>query len=904
MWSFWYAQSLVVAGDPESALEEIDNLHADSQAKPARTLILKALAKKSGDSSQLLKHLQSCYEETKDPSFILEACKVKAYEKDWSYVAQRAELLANDIGTADAIRLAAIAAFNKDCFDLCLALLEAGRKAFPNQKLPNELRRLRVLSHHRLGTLPAAVLEAESLAQEEPTIQNIVALAQIYFDKGDFKRLTIIARQLSDRTDLSAEQVLRIARLIQVEDRDLAVTLWRRSLQTDLSADETAMAISLGYQLGLDDELRPLLGKMAADAASGIGPVKLAKLEDLRLFIEQRRVQGQTLLSTYRDGSAPVHLIADAGNIPLADLYHRLLDDNAVKCDPLHEPNLFARHGGRSLAPGFSQNVPDWRLNLDITAILLAEHLEILETVTKAFKLVRFSAKLIPSLIAMRDQILHEQPSRVRACQEVVDLEKRGQLYAVDYVFASNEQNELLVQELGAEWVSLFEKAREDNGYLVDFLPLTKPDLSGPPSALPHYADKYLINSRSVVEALRQQGPLTRDEYLKAVENLGDEGEKSWDKIPPQGAILYCEGTIPSLLSRAGLLSTVCSRFRVKIEKRELERLKSEIRSYELRNTLAQWVTRLIDRLRDGLDNGSYEVIPPFTSKHEPRDPPEAENSLEGLTISCLTDLLQFPTCEEDVLWVDDRNVNAYSHREGASIITICEVLKALVSSGVLQPSDYYAKIAKLRASNVKFIPIQREELLYQLNQAEIDDTKRVLIETQNLVSLRRYIATCLLQVDTPQWPPMPKGSPNEYGELNFFVSLGRAITATFIELWKSGAEDDLNREARSTWLITNLFQEHMGLNNAKFQQRSEADYQYVVALRLADLVSASISLRSPDMSQAVCPFVENISIGYTNGFYKNALMRTPIYLLVWLTCSKIRSLNSATTFMKSILAR
>lgn len=841
LWLFWYAQALAVAGDPESALKTIDAVNPEPEIRSARTVILRAIAKKSRESSELIKHLDKCYEETHDPSFLLEACELKAYEKDWSYVAQRAQPLANEIGTASAIRLAVIAAFNDNRFDICLALLDSNREVFGHKKLPNELRRLRVLCHHALGTLPAAVAEAESLAREEPTTQNLLALAQIYFDKADFKGLALTTRQLIDRTDLTSEQSLRIGRLIQWEDRDLAVSLWRRSIHLDLSAEETAMAVSLGFQLGLDDELRPLLSKMATLAASGEGPIRVAKIQDMIPLIEQRRMQGQTLFKAYRDALAPIHLIADAAAIPLADFYHRLLEDNATKPDPLNQSSLFARHGGRSVTPGFPESMPQWHLNLDITAVFLAEQLGILEEVAKTCKPIRFSSKLIPTLVAMIDRMLPEQPSRLRAYEQVLDLEEKGNLRAVDCELSPDYQNTVLVQELGKEWVGLFEKARAEHGYLVDFLPLTKRDLSGPLTALPDEASRYLINCRSIVEALRQQGPLSEEDYLKALGNLGEEGNKAADKIPPQGAILYCEGTIPSFLATAGLLPTVCTRFQVRIEKVELERTRSELRNYNRKSALAQWITSLLDRLREGLDNGSYELIAPAVS----RDNSRGEDSIGDLTTRCLTDLMQFRPREGDVLWIDDRYVNAFSHREGAPIITICDVLKALVSAGALKPIDYYNKIASLRASNVKFIPIEKDELLYQLFQAEVDKDKRTLTETHNLTVLRRYISTCLLQVDIPQWPPMPKGSPNENGEIGFFVTLGRAITNALVDLWKTADEDESDCEARSEWLIANLFQEHIGLNNPNFQQRPQEDYQYLVTLRLADLISAAIGLDS-----------------------------------------------------------
>src|SRR5205814_2286850 len=101
---------------------------------------------------------------------------------------------------------------------------------------------------------------------------------------------------------------------------------------------------------------------------------------------------------------------------------------------------------------------------------------------------------------------------------------------------------------------------------------------------------------------------------------------------------------------------------------------------------------------RQGIVNGTYTLIPaiPDDDPDEP-DPP---------TVRCMRTLLQCQTQPGEVLWFDDRWVNGYLRRDSTPIVGISEVLKALVSAGALTADEYYARLIRLRAANVRFLPL------------------------------------------------------------------------------------------------------------------------------------------------------------------------------------------------------
>ncbi len=837
LWSFWHTQALTLAGDPEAAVRTLDE--ADQQTallRESRTVALRALAEETDEWGRLVQHLEDSYEETGDPAFLAKCCEVMAQQQEWSYVADRAEELVEKIGTDEALRLAAIAANYSDRPRLCLRLLDQHRDLFVQRKLPDELRRIRALSLSAIGVLPIAVVEAEALVEESPTLPNLIALAQLYFAKGDLKSLAIISRRLNRMSDLPPGHCLELSRLVHLEDQRLAAILWRRAVSQSLPDSLVSTAVVLGFQLNLEEEIGALQTRMMELASKGESNVQLFEAADIFSFFEKRQKQIAELDDLYRGGRAPIHLIAEHTNRPLSDLYHGVLSGNEGMPAPAAQPYLFIRHGGRGPAVGFSDTLVERRLNMDVTAILLAAHLGILSTVEEAFGPLRIPADLIPALVLMAEKTGHHQPSKIEECREVVELADRGSLQVVSPILRSGYDAQI-VEELGESWVALFEEAREEDGYLLDFLPLTKLDLSGPPSRLPEDAEERLVNCRTVLEVLHHQGQLSDVEYSRALSRLGEEARKEPRSVTlKEGSVLYCYGSIAELLSGARMLQAACRHFHVCIEQRELDNARACLRYQEHADARIDWLNGLIDRLRSGVEDGIYEILP--VESREDEDPEVVHPA--QLDLRCLETLLLFEAEEGDVVWADDRMTTSYPARGSVPIVGITEVLRTLVDAGSMELSEYYDKLERLRAANVRFVPAQQDEILYHLRRAQVGETG--VVESRPLRTLRRYFAACLVRSDDLQRPPMPEGAPNQFGEIEFVTNLNRVASGALLEVWKAD-EEERNRRWRSEWLLANLYLDLPALARITWSQTTEQDDRYRLAVELAGLVIQAMQL-------------------------------------------------------------
>ena len=837
LWILWRAQALALDGEPEAALRLVNRSGAGAKLRRTRTVILRALAEKTGNWEELARHLEGAYEQTGNPMFLADRCGLAVQQRDWGYIADRAARLVEEVATDAAVGLATVAAFNSGRYDLCLRLLDGNQSLFSGGRLPEDLRQVRILCHSALGIFPRAVAEAEALANEAPTRENLLSLAQLYQAKGDLKALSIVARRLQDTSDLRSEDCLRLSQSVRLEDSGLAASLWRRAVAGDIPESLVGEAVFLGFQLGLDREVNPLFERMADLARRGEGGVWFVSMADFIPTLQEQRSDLEQILQSYKDGTVPAHIVAERQNWTLSELYHLLPSGNEKKPAPMEQSSLLVRHGGRASLPGFPDELSGQRLNMDITAVLLAAHLEILPTVEEAFGPLRIPADAVQAIMQMADKTTHHQPSKFREYGDIVELAEQGSLRTVD--LEPNLKHEAAsVEELGEDWISLFKRAREGGGFLLDFFPPSMLGTIDEPAVLPEGAEEHLVNHRSVLETLYLRGQLSEKEYSEAMERLGEQGrQEPSEAVPEAGAALYCLRTTAELLSNAGLLDHACEVFRVFVERRELEDARAAVRFRERSRAHVEWLNGLRDRLRQGIDDRVYETIP--LARHEEVEPVRSGPAQLGLR--CLETLFRFEAEQRDVIWADDRMVSSCPTRLNVPIIGIDEVLKALVGAGHMMPGDYFDKLTQLRAANARYFPVQKDEILHHLRQTRVENGE--VVETRPLRILRRYVAACLAQADYLQRPPMPERAPNRVGEVEFVAGVNREVATALLEVWKT-EEDETKCLAWAEWLMSGLYFDLPHLSSFTTDPASDQEEYYTFALGLAGLVFLALDLQ------------------------------------------------------------
>jgi hypothetical protein len=156
--------------------------------------------------------------------------------------------------------------------------------------------------------------------------------------------------------------------------------------------------VRLGFDLGLDDQLAPLWQKALGAIGEPDAPLKQFTLEQ---FLEAARGWDRSrseLEAKYRRGEIPIHIYAAALRQPLAVFFHLSLVTNEKAETPFSQRwSLRVRHASRSEPERFADNTKHG-LFLDITSLLLAAHLEVLDVLESHFQDIKISPWVMESL--------------------------------------------------------------------------------------------------------------------------------------------------------------------------------------------------------------------------------------------------------------------------------------------------------------------------------------------------------------------------------------------------------------------------------------------------------------------------------------------------------------------------
>lgn len=249
----------------------------------------------------------------------------------------------------------------------------------------------------------------------------------------------------------------------------------------------------------------------------------------------------------------------------------------------------------------------------------------------------------------------------------------------------------------------------------------------------------------------------------------------------------------------------------------------------------------LIDRLRALLHSGRLSVLPMTSSDvldeteddEAEGDGDEAQGTFGHASAGCLLALLGVTPTRNDVICVDDRYMSRYSSNQGVPVLGILEVLDALVLERRLTTDERHHAISRLRAWNVRYLALDVDELLYLLDSAPVVNGR--LEETTGLRILRSYVAASMLEDGALQFPPMPPGSPNPAGEVEYVMSVMRAAHGALLALFRPERQ---NAGVRAHWLLAWLLPDLIVMGHSSgANQAGRNDPDEMTVLSLAQLV-------------------------------------------------------------------
>jgi len=472
VWAIWYPQALSAAGRLDEAIELIESSPFSDQLREVKTIALHALPPNDEKVERMTTHLHKCYEETGKPKFLYELCSYYAITKRWKSVIPYATELVERIETVEAVAIAANAYANTDEYRKCLDLLNAKETLFHGGVLSRDLRLMRQECLSRLGLVYDALSEAKRLVEDDDNSENSFNLAKSYEDVGDIVGLASTARSLLTRDDVAADRILWLASRVLLQDQSLGQLLWKKAADTvPHSDDDIAGLVILAHQLGLERESERFLGKMQKLAAQNRGGVEAYSLERLVDSTLEYRKAASECEDDYRHGRISLHVLASFLNIPLSHFIHVLPSHFADKPDPIEQFMCLIQDGAHT-SDWDPAAVKDTTLRADITALLVAEHVGVLETIERCLKPIRIAHPTLLALEKMLDQHSRQQPGRIELLRQVDALLKEGKINVAD----GSQQLELdpaVVELMGNDWAFLYRLAQDSDANVVDYFPLS-----------------------------------------------------------------------------------------------------------------------------------------------------------------------------------------------------------------------------------------------------------------------------------------------------------------------------------------------------------------------------------------------------------------------------------------------
>lgn len=795
VWRFLMAQILTRLGD-DAGVDALVNEETEvGFQRKTRALVDSLRARRTGETKIALESLIEIYEASQEPEDLLaaaEAC-VSAGRPEW--VVERTAVLLTAFPTSGVLRLALQAALRAEKPEDCLKLLATHRSLFRRTELPADLQRLEIRCLWTVGRRVEALRLTEALAAhtEDPDAALDLLNQQIAF--GDPDGCLRAARALLAVEDAPTLPLLQAASMLALTHRDAAVELWERATTREPEDDASIMlAISVAHHLGLEARTGGLIVKMQRSAMRGSEFVKAVPLDEVIEMMQQRREALDDANRQYDSATVPVHVLAVLGNSPLAEIYHALLVRNENAISPLNRAALLVRYGGKRTEQ--AAQIQPGRLLVDITALLLASHLEILDQVERQFGPLLVSASLLDSLQSQLRQVEPHQPAMDEARSAVLRLVAAGAILVVEKQWPPLARADEAGLRLGPEWCAWMERVRQQDGWLVEHLPLLRHDGQPGPVVLPAADIERVISIGDLLSALRIAGQLDDDDLNQTKELL-----TSYFEFPPRdvtlqrGQLVFLTGSHAEWLARTPALECLCAFARVEVGALQVEQLQAEVDQANARSELAGWLRTLSERLRLGLKADRYFAI------QEPAVGVDEKEHLQHPEVRCLHDLLWKGDQTEGAVWCDDRFLSARHHAPIGPVVGIWEVLGALRKAGTLTEDQYCALLLRLRRANVRYLPLTSDEILHHLRRAPIEDG--TLKENSELVVLRQSVAAALLDVTRLLLPTPQHIAQRDLAELQWATSLAGEVVMALVVVWRD--RDLVRAQARADWLFEHL---------------------------------------------------------------------------------------------------
>lgn len=656
-------------------------------------------------------------------------------------------------GTATAVRLAAHAAYRNGDPARALTILDEQSGAF-GEALPPDMRRLRADALARTGDVSAALREADVVASSGSARDRLFR-AELMSSTGNIRGAVPAVREALEAGILSGNKALQWSRMMRADEPALARRLLERAVATDLDDHLVAAAMhdALGLQLGAEADA--LMDRVHARALSDATDVRIFTLDDLPGLVAEQQAAAAETEAMYLDGALPVHLYLahDPVRFALLHLGPNRGADGGMRPWPL-------RHGARPAFVEYETPWSAWRVHLDISGLLVAARLELLDAVESHPNGVAIAADVPLLLLSMET-----------GCREQADATVAERILSAGFVPTGLD---------GVEAVRVVARnaaAGEAPG--EDMLPLA-----------------------ALVESLVARQALDADLARRIVEELpaGEGGA-----VPADGEPLLLDAESVQRLAAFDALLVVAERFGLRCDGALLDQALTVRAEAAAARDAAETLAALRVRVAAGLEAGSWRLMP--RARPESGEEEGEEHANETPLTRCLADSIAAPGSEGAMAWIDDRLITGFARTGAMPVVGISDVLEALRREGRITAARQSAALATLRAAGALFLIPTADELFAALRP--VPTRGQHIVETPALATMRHTLAFVALH--ERHLAVGGRAAPGRPDEVVPMQTAMRLLANCLKEVWLDDGLGFDQRIALSDWLWLNARRTHIG---------------------------------------------------------------------------------------------
>ena len=793
-WRHWYGQLLAVAGNYLGALKEARQITHPGLATQVQIAALRKKCSKKQDPTELHEYLGQVFEKNRLPEHLLEYVQTAAVLQKWGTVVEHYCQLVDIFHNTNALYLAFAALWNTKQFKLAGDLLEASRTWFPDHKLPAELNRRLVFCREKSGEVVQAKKVAFDGWLEDPKdLLKTQVLIRTQWLTGNLPEAVPLVYDWLERDDIPPQSLLETSKLIQIEDPDLARALFRKAIaQAENNPSGLQGMIPLGYRLGLDEEIEWSVPRFLDQPGGAPDIIRFEPAEQVADQNKQRQQYILELEQGYRQGIIYVHYLPHACAIPLSRILIQIPEIQKKGVQPLNQKGTYI-HSGASV-PGEApvEFTAESRLHIDLTALLMAEKLGLLDAVERRFKRIFVAPTIQAALHEECEQLLPHQQSYIDSARTVLTHYHSGKLMKMDLsVEGLPEEFAALTDHFEEEWLRLTVLAREAKGFLVENGPGGLSDSGKSSGVLPPELAEVVIGLLEVEDVLFRKGKISQQVRNQVLAFLGLSAEAVPVRTIELQSPLLLSPLVAQGMVRTGILEAVCQNFTAYLSQSETRNLEQLIANQTVAAGLIERYKRLRNRIHLGLKKGTYVT-------NEVRESSSEDAEVLDPYRQVYRDLLKTVPDPKNVFWVDDQHLQIVLKNRQIGFVGTVDILKVLFQFGDLEAGVYYGMLADLRQSNYRYLPLFEDELWYHLRAARAVDGQ--VFESLELRIIRQYFAACLVELSKPSRPV-----PHTSGQVGFVIQSHREILHLIGRVWGETA-DPYEAEAKAEWVWKNLY--------------------------------------------------------------------------------------------------